>query len=223
MCCVKYAGDALLFSFLFEGSLVWSVEMCCRIPFTLEEKRMSRSFVRLMAGFALVAVPMVAVEAQTCEVAAGSCGVDFDATLNVPVLASLDVNAGGSLAFPTPNWAAFFANPQLTYTVAQTQFTVRSNSPYSIAISAGAWDQPAGAGRVAADVTFDVLAAGDACAAGVIQARTIASASVVSGGLPVGGLARELCLALEIPGNLASNKLIPGDYTLPLTLTISAP
>ena len=186
---------------------------------------MSRSFVRMMAGFALVAVPMVSVQAQaTCTVptAGGSCPVGFNATLTVPVLASLEHTAGASLAFPTPDWAAFFAAPALTYTVSQAQFTVKSNSPYSVGISAGAWTQPGTAGRVAADVTFGVLASGGTCAAGTIQANTIASGTVVGSGTP-GEVTRELCLALEIPGDLASNKLVPGSYSLPLTLTISAP
>jgi hypothetical protein len=186
---------------------------------------MSRSFVRMMAGFALVAVPMVSVQAQaSCTVPTngGSCPVAFNATLTVPVLASLSHTAGTALAFPAPDWNAFFLAPALTYTVSQAQFTVRSNSPYSVAMSATAWTQPGSAGRVVNDVTFGLLPSGGTCAAGTVQAGTIGTTPVVAGGVP-GSVTRELCLALEIPGDLASNKLVPGAYSLPITMTISAP
>ncbi len=184
---------------------------------------MSRSFVRLMAGFALVAVPMVSVQAQTCTVpqAGGNCAVNFNSTVTVPVLASLDVAAAGSLALTPPVWATFFATPVLTRTVSQTAFTVRSNSPYSVAISAGAWTQPSLAGRVVADLSYAVAPL--TCPAEASITASVAGGSVVTGGTPTGGTARLLCLALEFPGDLTSNKLLPGAYTLPLTLTITAP
>ena len=183
---------------------------------------MSRSFVRLMAGFALVAVPMVAVEAQTCTVPqiGGSCPVSFNSTLTVPVLASLDVAAAGTLALTTPDWNTFFATPTLTRTVSSTSFTVKSNSPYSVAISATAWTQPVGAGRVVADLSYAVAAS--TCPGEASITTSVASGTLVTG-TPTGGDTNLLCLALLFPGDLTSNKLLPGAYTLPLTLTITAP
>jgi hypothetical protein len=184
---------------------------------------MSRSFVRMMAGFALVAVPMVSVQAQTCTVPTigGSCPVAFNATLSVPVLASLDVAAAGTLALTTPDWNAFFLAPATVRTVSQTSFTVRSNSPYSVNISAGSWTQPVGGGRVVADLNYAVAAA--TCPGEASITNSVASGSVVAGGTPTGGATNLLCLALNFPGDLTSNKLLPGAYSLPLTLTISAP
>lgn len=184
---------------------------------------MSRSFVRLMAGFALVAVPMVSVQAQTCTVpqAGGSCPVAFNADFSVPVLASLDVAAAGTLALATPNWTTFFGAPAAVRTVSSTSFTVKSNSPYSVNISATAWTQPVGAGRVVADLSYAVAAA--ACPGEASITTSVASGSVVAGGTPTGGATNLLCLALDFPGDLTSTKLLPGAYSLPLTLTITAP
>jgi hypothetical protein len=184
---------------------------------------MSRSFVRLMAGFALVAVPMVSVQAQTCTVPqiGGSCPVAFNAQLTVPVLASLDVAAAGTLALNTPDWNTFFTTPTAVRTVTSTSFTVKSNSPYAVNISATAWTQPVGAGRVVADLSYAVAAV--TCPGEASITTSVASGSVISGGTPTGGNTNLLCLALDFPGDLTSTKLLPGAYALPLTLTITAP
>ena len=184
---------------------------------------MSRSIVRLMAGFALVAVPMVSLQAQTCTVpqAGGNCAVNFNSTLTVPVLASLDVAAAGTLALNTPVWATFFATPTATRTVSSTTFDVKSNSPYSVAISATAWTQPVGAGRVVADLSYAVAAG--VCPGEASITASVAAGTLVAAGTPTGGITRTLCLALDFPGDLTSTKLLPGAYTLPLTLTITAP
>jgi len=184
---------------------------------------MSRSFVRLMAGFALVAVPMVSVQAQTCTVPVigGSCPVLFNASLTVPVLASLDVAAAGTLALTTPDWNAFFTTPAAVRTVSQTSFTVRSNSPYAVGISATAWTVVGGGSRDVADLSYAVAPA--TCPGEASITTSVASGSVVTGGTPTGGATNLLCLALDFPGDLTSPKLRPGSYTLPLTLTITAP
>jgi hypothetical protein len=184
---------------------------------------MARSFVRLMAGVALVAVPMVSVQAQTCTVPTigGTCDVAFNATLTVPVLASLDVAAAGTLPLTTPDFATFFTTPTAQRTVSQTAFTVRSNSPHAVAISATAWTQPSGAGRAVGDLSWAV--ATTTCPGEADITASVASGSLVTGGAPTGGTTRLLCLALDFPGDLTSTRLLPGAYTLPLTLTITAP
>lgn len=185
---------------------------------------MSRSLVRWIAAAALVATPAIS-QAQTCTVpqAGGNCNVAFNGTLTVPVLASLDVAAAGSLALTTPDWNAFFAAPAATTTVSNTSFTVKSNSAYSVGISATAWNVPAVAGAARALSTIRWAVDPTTCPAAASITGDISSGTLVAAGTPTGGATNLLCLALDFPADLSDGALRPGAYSLPITVTITAP
>lgn len=188
---------------------------------------MSRKIASLVATVALVAsVPAIA-QAQTCTInapAGGSCDVSFDAQVSVPVLASLTVASFPTLALTAPDWAAFLTGPVATTTVSSTSITIRSNSAYTVNLaSAAAWTQPAGAGRVLGDLTWAINPTTCPAPAAITGAVSAAGTDIIAAGTPTNDNTQLLCLGLLFPGDLSSTKLLPGDYELPLTLTIAAP
>lgn len=190
---------------------------------------MFRKFAKVVAGLAVVAMIPAVSQAQTCTVnaaapAGGSCDVGFDATFSVPVLAYLDVAAGGALPLTAPVWATFLAAPAPVTTVSQTTLVIRSNSDYSVSLaSAAAWTQPAGAGRVLGDLTWALDPTTCPAPAAITGAVSAAGTDIIAAGSPTNGNTQLLCLGLLFPGDLSDTKLLPGDYELPLTLTITAP
>lgn len=188
---------------------------------------MSRKFVRFLAGLTAVAIVPAMATAQSCNINAaggGSCDVVFDATLTVPTLAYLEVASFPTLALTAPDWAAFLATPTATTTVSSTALTIRSNSNYTVSLaSAAAWTQPVGAGRVLGDITWAIDPTTCPAPAGITGAVSAAGTDIIAGGTPTNGNTPVLCFGLLFPGDLASDKLLPGAYELPLTLTITAP
>lgn len=188
---------------------------------------MTRNFVRLLAGVAIAATIPAAVQAQSCNVNAvggGNCNVGFDATLTVPTLAYLEVGDFPTLALTAPDWAAFLAAPAATSTVSQTAVTIRSNSNYTVNLaSAAAWTQPVGAGRVLGDITWAIDPTTCPAAGSIAGVVSDAGTDIIGAGTPTNGATNLLCFALSFPGDLSDSRLLPGDYELPITLTITAP
>jgi hypothetical protein len=190
---------------------------------------MSRKLAKFLAGLAVVVMIPAVSQAQTCTVnvanpGPGSCDVDFNATLAVPVLAYLDVAAAGTLPLTAPVWASFLASPAPVTTVSQTAIVVRSNSNYTVNLaSAAAWTQPTGAGRVLGDLTWALNETTCPAPAAITGAVSAAGTDIIAAGTPTNGNTQQLCLGLAFPGDLSDSKLLPGTYTLPLTLTITAP
>ncbi|MEX2181956.1 MAG: hypothetical protein WD771_07935 [Gemmatimonadaceae bacterium] len=189
---------------------------------------MSKYLVRLVTGLAVVAMPMVAVEAQTCSringVNSGSCSVD--ANLTVPTIVTLTVPAS-IVVDPIADWNAFFTAGVVDSTYNEIGLTVRSNvGDVALTVTASALSGTAagvaGNTRTFADYGYKVLAAGT-CTADGYTAFTGAAQALSS--IPTGPLdapTLTLCVAAEFdPADLTT--LRAGVYTLPLAVIITGP
>lgn len=193
---------------------------------------MSRSKVGFLAGLALaaiVATPSVSQAQVSCNIQPGSsspCTAAMTGSITVPTLARISVTgdslSSSTLTLTSPVWATFLATPTLTYTLSQAALVVRSNTSYDVSLTGGSWSQPGGAGRVTGDITYEAVsgACGDPSGG---YAGTLGAITSIFTGTATASDTRNLCLALEFPGSLASTKLLPGAYTIPITLTLTAP
>lgn len=194
---------------------------------------MSRSIVRFIAGAALVAAVPAISQAQSCTVndaytmpaQVWSCGSPIAVTANfaVPYLAYISVGST-ALVFPAPagdDWDAFLAAPAAEEVITGTLLTIRTNASHDVVLSSSGWS---GGAWVNGDVTYGIKT-GSACSAPADANSTLgASQDLYTNASATNGVAnRYLCLGLNVPGDLSSAKLAPGDYDLSLTLTITSP
>lgn len=184
---------------------------------------MSRSFVRSLAGLAVVALLPLSAQAQnSCTITPSNpspCAVDLDMTLTIPTLAYLNIPVT-TLAFPTPDWDAFLAAPAATTTVTSTQLTIRTNSSYTVQLLSSGWD----AAWTNGDVRFGTNAA--ACTLPAQVPTTLAASqglTLTGGGVPTNSYQQFLCLGLVFPADLTDARLSPDTYTLGLQVQITAP
>jgi hypothetical protein len=153
----------------------------------------------------------------------------MSSTVTVPTLARIDATgaslSGATLTLTSPVWADFLDTPTLTYTLSQAALVVRSNTSFNVGIMGGTWTQPGATNRVVGDISYEAVsgACGDQTVSGYATALTGASVTAFSSGSASSSFTRNLCLALVFPGDLADPKLTPGAYTLPITLTLTAP
>ena len=193
---------------------------------------MSRTLVRALVVAALVAVP-AAVQAQvTCSITPGSpspqiCAVTGSVT--VPTLARLAVTGdslvGGALTLTSPDWDSYLATPAPTSTLSQASMVVRSNSQYAVQIrsTAASFTAPVGGSRAASTLTYAAVSGACPVITSITTAITTTNAALFNEAAATSGTTRTLCLALSWSGSLAAGDLVPGSYSLPLELTISAP
>ncbi|MBX3175397.1 MAG: hypothetical protein KF709_13360 [Gemmatimonadaceae bacterium] len=183
---------------------------------------MSRSFVRSLAvGALLLAAPAI-VEAQGCTVIAPatSCFINRNATLTIPSLAFINITAAGDIALSTPaDWAAFLTAGTPVTTVTAAPLTLRSNTTYGVDIAAGAI---AGGSRPLGAHGYKFQSG--ACTAGGFTAFSGATQTfIAAGSAATNGTGANLCLESTFdPSDFVGN-LSAGSYTIPLTLTITAP
>jgi hypothetical protein len=194
---------------------------------------MSRSILRTLAAVALVAATAAVSEAQvSCSIQPGSASpqaCNFTSSVTVPTLARLSVTgdslAGSTLTLTSPNWATYLATPTATSTLSQVAMAVRSNSAYNVQIRAAAasWTVPVGGSRALSTLTY-TSAAGACPAVGTITtAITATNAALFNEAAATASTTRNLCIALSFSGSLAAGDLAPGAYSLPITLTLTAP
>jgi len=183
---------------------------------------MSRSFVRLMAGFALVAVPMVSVQAQGSCVGQGAVGCSLmrNASLTIPKLVLLQV-AGDSITLNTPNFATDSLDGQLVVTNSAAFVSVKANTNWVLNVStaASAWTYigSEGGARTLAQLELEA-----GCTLNAWSAIS-ASATQVASGTLTNGASAGICLRTVFPDDYAATANRPGIYQLPLTITLTAP
>ncbi|HRN52301.1 MAG TPA: hypothetical protein PK788_02335 [Gemmatimonadaceae bacterium] len=193
---------------------------------------MSRSILRTLAAVALVAATATISEAQvSCSIQPGSASpqtCNFTGAVTVPTLARLDVSgdslAGSALALTSPDWATYLSAPAATRTLSQVGLVVRANTSYAVQInSAASWTVPAGGARALADLTYTAVAGACPAANTINTAITASPAALFNGASATASSTRNLCFALAWSGALDGGDLAPGAYSLPITLTLSAP
>lgn len=188
---------------------------------------MSKSLVRLMAGLAVLAMPM-AVQGQTCTriagVNAGTCNVN--ANLTVPSIVTLTVPATITVD-PPADWDAFFSAAVLDSTYNEIALTLRSNvGDVALTVTASALTGTAagvvGNTRSFADYGYKLMTAATCTADGYTAFTGAAQAiSGIATG-PLNAPTLTLCVAAEFdPADLTT--LRAGVYTLPLAVIITAP
>lgn len=186
---------------------------------------MSRKAVRFVAGLALLAAPMVAAEAQGCTVIGGtstSCFINRDATLTIPSLAFINVTAAGAIALSAPtDWADFLTAGTPVTTITAAPLTLRANTTFGVDIAAGAIT---GGSRPVTAHGFK-FETGGCTPTGFTQfaAGGGTQTLLAAGQAPTNGSGANLCLSSDFdPADFAGN-LSAGSYTIPLTITITAP
>lgn len=192
---------------------------------------MSRSLTRFIAGLALVAVSATVSEAQTCTringVNGGSCPLLVDANLVIPNISFLQVSTGTLALDVILDWEAFFTAAVVDSTYTALGLTIRSNvgnvaiNVTSAALS-GTATAVAGNTRTFADYGFKVLASGTCTADGytAFNGGTQALTGIPTG--PLDAPTLSLCISSRFnPADLTT--LRAGTYTLPLSLTLTAP
>lgn len=185
---------------------------------------MTRSVVRLFAGLAVAALLPTVAQAQACPViGGGSCSVSRNATMTIPQIATINVTAVGDIALTLPvDYSTLIADSTATLaTETAAPLTMRSNTPFGVTIAAGALTGPVG-GLVVGDFGFKFSTTGT-CTAGGFTAFTGAAQTLIAASTAAtNGASATLCLETNFTGNFAT-KLQSGGYSLPLTLTITAP
>lgn len=189
---------------------------------------MSKHLVRLVAGLAVVAMPLYTAQAQTCTridgVNAGSCNVN--ANLTVPSIVTLTVPVS-IVVDPPADWDAFFTAAVLDSTYNEIALTLRSNiGDVTLTVTASALTGTAagvaGNTRSFADYGFKLETAAT-CTADSYTAFT-GAAQAISGITtgPLNAPTLTLCVASEFdPTDLTT--LRAGVYTLPLAVIITGP
>jgi hypothetical protein len=182
---------------------------------------MLRRFVlSLAAAAAVVSVPAVS-QAQTVCVGINSCSLNPTASLTIPKVVRLALSSA-TVTLDTPDFATDSLNAQEPITTV-SGINVRSNHPWTIAISSAATDWTydpgvtgaTGGARVRADLLFQVNCAGGTTAVSG-TGQTIASGALTN------TTNASVCLSTAFPADYASVKNRPGTYTLALTLTLAA-
>lgn len=186
---------------------------------------MSRNVVRFVAGLALMAAPMVAAEAQGCTVIGGvtpgnSCFINRNATLTIPSLAFINVTTPGAIVLSAPtDWAAFLTAATPVTTITAAPLTLRANTAFGVDILAGA---VTGGSRPLAAHGYKFESGG--CTAGGFTAFSGATQTLLaSGTAATNGTGANLCLSATFDPADFTGSLAAGSYTIPLTITITAP
>lgn len=183
---------------------------------------MSRSFVRLVAGFALVAAPMVSVQAQSACVGQGAVGCSLvrPASLTIPKLVRLAV-AGDSITLNTPDFATDSLNGQTVVTNSAAFVSVRSNTNWVLNVStaAAAWTYVGSEGGARTLAQLELEAG---CTTNTWAAISSSAQQVANGGL-TNGAAAGICVRTVFPNDYTATANRPGVYQLPLTITLTAP
>ena len=181
---------------------------------------MSKSLVKLVAGVALLGLPLFAAEAQTCVgMGAPGCNVNTSASLTIPSLFRL-VLTGDSITLSTPNFATTALSGQNVTTTVAT-LTVSANTAWELSVSTAATDftyvGSEGGARAAS-----MLEVEETCSSNTWTAIT-AGPVVASSGTATNNSAGSLCLRTNFPADYSSTANRPGVYQLPVTLTLAAP
>lgn len=193
---------------------------------------MSRSILRTLAAVALVAATAAVAEAQvSCTIQPGSASpqtCNFTGSVSVPTLARLNVTGdsltGSALTLTSPDWTTYLSNPTATQTLSQVALQVRANTSYAVQInSAAAWTVPAGGSRALSTLTYTSVAGACPAVNTITTAITASPAALFNGASATASTSRNLCFALSWGGALDGGDLAPGSYSLPITLTLSAP
>lgn len=182
---------------------------------------MSRSFVRTLAVGTLLAIAPAVVEAQGCVVVAPAttCNIGRNATFTIPSLAYISLPAG-DIALSTPaDWTTFVTTGTPVTLLTATPLTLRANTTYGVTLQGGAI---VGGSRTLADHGFKYETGG--CTAGGFTALTTTAQDLVAAGAPAtNGTGGNLCLSSTYDPTDFVGNLSAGSYTIPLTLTITAP
>jgi len=188
---------------------------------------MSRSYVRIVAGAALVAaVPFIA-QAQSCSLSptSATCEVTLSVAANVPELLFLEVGDVSLDFFSGFDWDGFLADPTNSgpgwVALTETGLTIRTNSTYVIALQTSTgWGA---APWTNGDVRFGTINSGSCTVTDA--AGTFSGDDDLSGltGTATDGYTPVLCLGLAMPSSLEDAKLAPSSSTLGLQLVATAP
>ncbi len=185
---------------------------------------MSRSFVRMVVGLALVAAPMAVVEAQGCTVEgpATSCFINRNATVAIPTLAFINITNPGDIVLTTPaNWTTFLTNNVSVVTETAAPLTLKSNTTFGVSLQGGTIT--GGTGRTLADHGFKFSNSGTCAAGGFTTLTTGAQTLVPAATAATNGVNATLCLESTFNPAQFTTNLAAGSYVIPLTLTITAP
>lgn len=186
---------------------------------------MSRSFVRMLAGAAVVASVPFALQAQSCTLSptSATCEVTMTVAADVPELLFLEVGSQTLDFFAAFDWDAFLTDPTNGgpgwVALAETGLTIRTNSTYTVALQtstgwSGTW--------AIADVRFGSVNAG-ACTVGDAAGTFTGNDALGLLGVATNSYTPSLCLGLALPTTLDDAKLAPGSSTLGLQLAVTAP
>lgn len=177
---------------------------------------MTRSIARTVAGLAIVALPMFAVEAQVC-VGAPSCSVNPTVSLTIPKVVRLAVT-GVPIVLTTPNFATDSLDGQLV-TTSFAGVSIRANHAWTVNVSAAAtdWTYTGTEGGVRA---AGLLEYQPNCGGGY-SAISATPTMALSGAL-TNSASPNLCLRTVFPADYSSLANRPGVYTLVVTLTLAA-
>lgn len=181
---------------------------------------MSRSFIRTLAVGALLAVAPAIVEAQGCVVVgpATTCNISRNATFTIPTLAYISLPAG-DITLSTPTFDSLFVMSVTPVQVeTATPMTLRANTTHTVTITSGAI---VGGTRTLADHGFKYEVGG--CTAGGFTALSGAAQPLITGAPATNGVGGNLCLESTFDPTDLAGSLAAGAYTIPLTLTITAP
>ncbi len=169
-------------------------------------------------ALALVGAAAMPAWGQTCNInGPRSCTVTNNVTIQVGAATELEL-PGSGIALATPDITDFDARFQNT---AGPTATVRANTSWALAISAstatGSWTPAGGAwaAKPAGDLKWSLSAGGPYTSLVVAPAST----QVTSGSGPTAG--RDIPLFFQTALDWANDR--PGDYTLTVLYTLTAP
>jgi hypothetical protein len=183
---------------------------------------MSKYLVRLVAGLAVVGMPLFSAQAQDACVGAGDagCNIVTSASLTIPRLFRLSLTSD-SITLATPTFATdSLAGQNIETTVAG--LTVSANTDWVLNVSTAATDftyvGTEGGARAASMLEVEVV-----CASNTWSAVTTGGGVDAASGTAVNNAGGSLCLRTNFPADYASTANRPGVYQLPVTLTLAAP
>ena len=194
---------------------------------------MSRSFMKVLAGAAMLAVMSAEAQAQTCTringTNAGTCTIT--SSLTIVGLASVTVGAT-TATFDAPDWALLLSDTTtVRYSTIPSSIaiTFRSNAGIGVAIRADALTGvPSGGTRDNTDYGFRFITSAGSCPAaptsytaftGADQPiETLASLSTTAPNSATGNL----CLYAKFDPAV-QDKIRPATYQLPVRFVLSAP
>lgn len=179
---------------------------------------MTRRIFHMAGALALVAV--LAPQAQAQPLSGPSCTVGTNCvhTLNatVPTLVQLTLE-NAATALGTLSQSEF----DLGQTIAGPRFEARANRSYNVTLAAASanWTGTGNAAKAAGDVGFAVVTSAAGCGtAGAYAALSTTAANIYAG---TAGLSPRQQLCFDIAWNYATD--VPGTYSLPLNLSVTAP